>query len=127
MKKNYVAIIAMTVATTILTAGLPQAWSAQELALTYTTPECSTAVRKGKVHGVYSTTILWANDGSSAADDYVSRNGMACQVGIIMCTPTECSLPLTTCYQYLAQWVRVGLRGKAPTQLNLVNPMCPAT
>jgi len=106
--------------------GQPTIAFGDELALTYTTPECSTTVRKGRTYGTYSTTILWANDGSSTAADYAARNNMYCQAGVIMCTPTECSWPLTGCYQYTAQWVRVGLAGKSPTQLNLVNPQCPA-
>ncbi|MGB5345866.1 MAG: hypothetical protein WBN23_06865 [Woeseia sp.] len=125
MKKKYGAILAMTTAAVLLTAGLPQARSAPDLGLTYTTPECSTAVRLGRVYGVYSTTILWANDGSTA-EDYRARNNMACQAGVIMCTPTECSWPLTRCFQYTAQWVRVGFAGRSPAQLNLANPMCPA-
>ena len=111
----------------VLSGGMPVRAVAQELSLTYTKPECTTTVRRGRPYGVYSTTILWNNDGNHVADDFVSRNGMACQVGIIMCTPTECSLPLTTCYVYLAQWVRVGLRGRSPEQLNLANPQCPAS
>lgn len=90
MRKNYVAIFGKTVATALLIAGLPQASSAQQIALTHTTPECSTALRLGKVYGVYSTTILWTNDGSTA-EDYRARNNMACLAGVIMCTPTECS------------------------------------
>ncbi|MGB5353982.1 MAG: hypothetical protein WBN32_10265 [Woeseia sp.] len=126
MKKYYVVMTAMTVAIGVLAIGVPQARSAPGLSLTYTTPECSTAVRKGRVYGVYSTTILWANDGSSTAADYRARNNMACQAGVIKCTPTECSWPLTSCFQYTAQWVRVGYLGRAPAQINLVNPMCPA-
>lgn len=118
--------IAKIIAGAVLTTGLPQAGSGQELALTYTQPECSTALRSGRTYGVYATTILWANDGTLTAADYVARNNMACQAGVIMCTPTECSWPLTRCFQYTAQWVRVGLVRRAPTQLNLANPMCPA-
>ncbi len=124
MKKITGSLVTVLVAASM--PGLPQSAAAEEIALTYTTPECSTTVRRGRVYGVYSTTILWANDGTHTAADYAARNNMACNAGVIMCTPTECSWPLTVCYQYTAQWVRVGLVGRAPTQLNLANPMCPA-
>lgn len=125
MKTYSVVSVATIMATAMLAAGAPATGAAAVLSLTYTTPECSTVVRRGRTYAIYATTILWANDGSRTAADYVSRNGMACQAGIIMCTPTECSLPLTSCYQYLRHWVRVGLVGRAPTQLNLAYPGCP--
>ncbi len=126
MHKIGSVLLAGLLVSAALAGGLPVPAAAEGLSLTYTKPECTTTVRRGRSYGVYSTTILWNNDGNHVAEDYVFRTGMACQAGIVMCTTTECSLPLTTCYVYLAQWVRVGLRGRSPEQLNLTNPMCPA-
>jgi hypothetical protein len=125
--KEFVGAAAGLSVAILFTFAVPRSLASDELSLTYTKPECSTTVRKGRTYGVYATTILWVNDGNRTAEDYATRNGMACKVGVIMCTLTECSLPLTTCYQYTAQWVRVGIVGKSPTQLNIVNPQCPAT
>jgi len=126
MKRIGFVLMSGLITVAVLAGSVPERVVAEELSLTYTTPECTTTERRGRPYGVYSTTILWKNAGNHAAEDYVSRNGMACQVGIIMCTTTECSLPLTSCYVYLAQWVRVGLRGRAPEQLDIANPKCPA-
>jgi hypothetical protein len=127
MSRIGIVMLAGLLVCAALASGLPAYAGAAELSLSYTKPECTTTVRRGRTYGVYSTTILWTNDGNHVADDYVFRTGMACQAGVIMCTPTECSVPLTTCYVYLAQWVRVGLRGASAEQLNLANPLCPAS
>ena len=56
----------------------------------------------------------------------VSASGLAEPLSVTNTKP-ECSWPLTSCFQYTAQWVRVGFAGRSPTQLNLVNPQCPAS
>lgn len=56
----------------------------------------------------------------------VSASGLAEPLSVTNTKP-ECSWRLTRCFQYTAQWVRVGFAGRAPTQLNLVNPHCPAS
>lgn len=68
MNKIGLVLLAGLLISAALAGGLPVPAAAQEISLTYTKPECTTTVRRGRTYGVYSTMILWTNDGNHVAD-----------------------------------------------------------